>query len=132
MDAGKAIFETVEKLRQRRTAPLILELDLTEGLTEGPPADPLAALMSMRKPRLSDVLAGLKRARQDPRVKGLVVKISGHPIGLATVQELRQAVVHFRASGKQTVAFAETFGEFGTGTVPYYLATAFERVYLQP
>ncbi|MEU4577139.1 signal peptide peptidase SppA [Nonomuraea sp. NPDC023979] len=132
MDAGKAISETVGKLRQRRTAPLVLELDLTEGVIEGPPADPLAAVLSMRKPRLSDVLAGLKRARQDSRVKALIVKIGGNPLGLATVQELRQAVVRFRASGKLTVAFGETFGEFGSGTVPYYLASAFERVYLQP
>ncbi|MFI6597897.1 signal peptide peptidase SppA [Nonomuraea sp. NPDC050536] len=131
MDAGKVIFETVDRLRQRRTGPLVLELDLTEGLTEGPPADPLAALLSMRRPRLSDVLAGLKRARQDSRVKALIVKIGGN-LGLAMVQELRQAVVQFRASGKLTVAFAETFGEFGNGTVPYYLASAFERVYLQP
>lgn len=131
MDAGKAIFETVDRFRQRRTGPLVLELDLTEGLTEGPPADPLAALLSMRRPRLSDVLAGLKRARQDSRVKALIVKIGGN-LGLAMVQELRQAVVQFRASGKLTVAFAETFGEFGNGTVPYYLASAFERVYLQP
>ncbi|TDC98960.1 signal peptide peptidase SppA [Nonomuraea deserti] len=132
MDAGKAIFETVDKLRQRRTAPLVLELDLTEGLTEGPPSDPLAAVLSMRKPRLSDVLSGLRRARQDPRVRGLVVKVGGNPMGLAMVQELRQAVTHFRASGKPAIVFAETFGEFGGGTVPYYLATAFERVYLQP
>ncbi|MEV4171011.1 signal peptide peptidase SppA [Nonomuraea sp. NPDC049709] len=132
MDAGKAIFETVDKLRQRRTAPLVLELDLTEGLTEGPPADPLAAILSMRKTRLADVLSGLRRARQDPRVKALVVKIGGNPLGLAMAQELRQAVIQFRASGKLTVAFGETFGEFGGGTVPYYLATAFERLYLQP
>ncbi|MFG1700277.1 signal peptide peptidase SppA [Nonomuraea sp. NPDC049309] len=132
MDAGKAIFDTVGKLRQRRTAPLVLELDLTEGLTEGPPADPLAAVLSMRKPRLADVLSGLKRARQDPRVKALVVKIGGNPLGFAMVQELRQAVIRFRAAGKLTVAYAETFGEFSGGTVPYYLATAFERLYLQP
>ncbi|MEV4012181.1 signal peptide peptidase SppA [Nonomuraea angiospora] len=132
MEAGKAIFETIDKLRQRRTAPLVLELDLTEGLTEGPPADPLAAVLSMRKTRLSDVLSGLRRARQDSRVKALVVRIGGNPLGLAMVQELRQAVIQFRASGKLTVAFSETFGEFGGGTVPYYLATAFERVYLQP
>ncbi|MBN6053490.1 signal peptide peptidase SppA [Nonomuraea sp. RK-328] len=132
MDAGKAIFETVDKLRQRRTAPLVLELDLTEGLTEGPPTDPLSAVLSMRKPRLSDVLAGLKRGRDDSRVKALVVKIGGNPLGLAVVQELRQAVTRFRASGKLTVAFSETYGEFGNGTVPYYLASAFERVYLQP
>jgi protease-4 len=132
MDATKAIFETLDRLRQRRTAPLVLELDLTEGLTEGPPADPLSALLSMRKPRLADVLSGLKRARQDPRVRALVVKLGGHPLGLAMVQELRTAVIHLRAAGKLTVAFAETFGEFGAGTVPYYLASAFERVYLQP
>ncbi len=63
MDATKTILETVDKLRQRRTAPLVLELDLTEGLSEGPPADPLGALLSMRKARLTDVLSGLKRAR---------------------------------------------------------------------
>ncbi|TDD35097.1 signal peptide peptidase SppA [Nonomuraea terrae] len=132
MDAGKAIFETVDKLRQRRTGPLVLELDLTEGLTEGPPTDPLAAVLSMRKPRLADVLSGLRRARHDPRVKALIVRLGGNPLGLATVHELRQAVIRFRTSGKLTVAFAETFGEFGGGTVPYYLATAFERVCLQP
>ncbi|GAA4073522.1 signal peptide peptidase SppA [Nonomuraea soli] len=132
MDASKTVLETVNKLRQRRTAPLVLELDLTEGLTEGPPADPLSAVLSMRKPRLADVLAGLKRARGDSRVKALIVKIGANPLGFATVQELRQAIVQFRAAGKLTVAFSETFGEFGNGTVPYYLATAFERVYLQP
>jgi protease-4 len=132
MDATKAIKESVDRFRQRRTAPLILELDLTEGLAEGPPSDPLSAILSMRKTRLADVLEGLRRARRDPRVKGLIVKIGGRPIGLAMVQELRRAVVQLRASGKLTVAFAETFGEFGSGTVPYYLASAFEKVYLQP
>lgn len=132
MDASKAIVETLGRIRQRRTAPLVLELDLTEGLTAGPPADPLSALLSMRKPRLTDTLDGLRRARRDPRVKALIVKIGGNPLGFATVQELRQAIIHFRSAGKRAIAFAETFGEFGPGTVPYYLATAFDKIYLQP
>ncbi|WP_424536007.1 signal peptide peptidase SppA [Sphaerisporangium viridialbum] len=132
MDATKAILDTVDRFRQRRTAPLVLELDLTEGLTEGPPSDPLSAVLAMRRTRLADVLEGLRRARRDPRVKGLVVKLGGRPMGLAMVQELRTAVVQLRAAGKLTVAYAETFGEFGTGTVPYYLASAFEKIYLQP
>ncbi|MFF0307856.1 signal peptide peptidase SppA [Streptosporangium sp. NPDC004379] len=132
MDATKVIIDSVDRFRQRRTAPLVLELDLTEGLLDGPPADPLNAVLSMRRPRLSDVLSGLKRARTDTRVRALVVKIGTRPLGLAMVQELRQAVTRLREAGKLTVAFAETFGEFGAGTVPYYLATAFERVYLQP
>ncbi|MEO3808464.1 signal peptide peptidase SppA [Sphaerisporangium sp. B11E5] len=132
MDATKAITDTVDRFRQRRSAPLVLELDLTDGLIEGPPADPLGALLSMRKTRLADILTGLRRARTDPRVKGLVVKIGGQPIGLAMVQELRSAVTALREAGKRTVAFAETFGEFGQGTVPYYLASAFGEIYLQP
>ncbi|MBB4918741.1 signal peptide peptidase SppA [Streptosporangium saharense] len=132
MDATKVIIDTVDRFRQRRTAPLVLELDLTEGLFEGPPADPLGAILSMRKTRLADVLSGLRRAAKDPRVRALIVKIGTRPLGLATVQELRRAVTRLREAGKLTVAFAETFGEFGAGTVPYYLASAFERVYLQP
>ncbi|MFJ2030241.1 signal peptide peptidase SppA [Streptosporangium sp. NPDC087985] len=132
MDPTKVIIDGVDRFRQRRTAPLVLELDLTEGLTEGPPADPLGALLSMRRTSLTDVLSALKRARNDPRVRALIVKIGTRPLGLAMVQELRQAVVQFRAAGKLTVVFAETFGEFGAGTVPYYLGSAFERVYLQP
>ncbi len=119
-------------MRQRRTGPLILELDLTEGIAEGPPADPLSALLTMRKTRLQDLLEGLRRAAADDRVRVLVVKVGGSRIGLAQVQELRAAIGDFRKSGKLTVAWAESFGDFVHGNVPYYLATGFDRIYLQP
>ena len=38
----------------------------------------------------------------------------------------------FGQAGKLTVAWAETFGDFSAGNMPYYLATAFGRIYLQP
>ena len=126
------LTEQVSRLRQRKTAPLILELDLTDGLPEGPVTDPLSAVLSRRKVRLSDVIEGLRRARQDDRVRALVVKVGGGQIGLARMQEIREAVASFRESGKLAVAWAETFGEFTHGNVPYYLATAFDRIYLQP
>ena len=122
----------VTKLRQRRTAPLILELDLTQGISEGPPADPVSALLARHKIRLADVLDGLRRARQDDRVKAVVAKVGGQHIGLATVQELWEAISQFRAAGKPTYAWAESFGEFSRGNLPYYLATAFDQIYLQP
>jgi len=126
------LAEQVSRLRQRQTGPLILELDLTDGLPEGPVTDPVSAIMSRRKIRLPDVLEGLRRARQDDRVRALVVKVGGSGIGLARMQEIREAVGAFRESGKLAVAWAETFGEFTGGNVPYYLATAFDRIYLQP
>ena len=124
--------QKITRMRQRRTAPLILEMDLTDGLAEEPPTDPVSAFLTMRRARLADVLEGLRRARADDRVKALVVKLGGREIGLARVQELRAAVQEFARAGKATVAWAETFGESSPGNVPYYLATAFDKIYLQP
>jgi protease-4 len=126
------LTEQVSRLRQRQSGPLILELDLTDGIGEGPVTDPVTAIMSRRKIRLPDIIEGLRRARHDDRVRALVVKVGGGRIGLARMQEIREAVSGFRESGKLAVAWAETFGEFTHGNVPYYLATAFDRIYLQP
>src|ERR1700731_53363 len=129
---ARQLTEQVTRLRQRQTAPLILELDLTDGIGEAPIAAPLSAIMSRRKARMKDIIDGLRRARRDDRVRALVVKVGGGRIGLARMQELREAVAGFRESGKLTVAWSETFGEFTHGNLPYYLATAFDRIYLQP
>jgi protease-4 len=120
------------RMRQRRTGPFILELDLTDGIAEGPPTDPVSALLTMRRTRLQDLLDGLRRAAADDRVRVLVVKVGGSRIGLAKIQELRAAIGDFRRSGKLTVAWAESFGDFVRGNLPYYLATGFDRIYLQP
>jgi protease-4 len=122
----------ITRLYQRRNSPLILELDLTQGITEGPAADPLNAFLTRNRLRLGDLLAGLRRASDDDRVQALIAKVGGQPIGLATVQELREAIGRFRAAGKLAYAWSESFGEFGQGNSPYYLATAFDKIYLQP
>jgi protease-4 len=126
------LTDRITTFRQRRTAPLILELDLSDGIAEEPPTDPLSALAAVRRTRLADVLDGLRRARTDDRVRVLVAKVGGQRMGLAQVQELRAAISAFAGSGKLAVAWAETFGDFSPGNVPYYLATAFDRIYLQP
>jgi protease IV len=48
------------------------------------------------------------------------------------VQELRDVIRRLGEAGKPTYAWAETFGEFSAGNLPYYLATAFETIYMQP
>jgi protease IV len=126
-----ALTGTLAKLARQRTAPLILELDLTDGLLEARPADPVSAVLTRHQLALADIISGLAKARSDDRVKALVAKVGG-PVGLGMAQELRGAIQRFRAAGKLTVAWAETFGEFSAGNVPYYLATAFETIYLQP
>jgi protease IV len=120
------------RFRQQRTAPLILEVDLTEGISETRPADPVSAVLSRNRAVLPDLLDALRRARQDQRVTTLVVRLGGRGIGLAAAQELRRAVRDLAEAGKATIAWADSFGEFSAGNVQYYLATAFDTIWLQP
>ncbi len=113
-------------------AAMILELDLTRDLAEGPGEDSLSRLVFGTKGNLRDLVDALDRAGDDPRVKGVYARLGDDAIGLAKVQQVRDALRAFRDKGKFAVAFADTFGELGPGTRPYYLATAFDEIWLQP
>ena len=111
---------------------IILTVDLTRGLEEGPSEDHLLRLLVGAEPTLRDVLDGIERASDDLRVKVLLARVGDDALGLGKIQELRDAIKAFRAKGKVALAFADSFGEFGPGTRPYYLATAFDEIWLQP
>ncbi|WP_327636598.1 signal peptide peptidase SppA [Kribbella sp. NBC_00482] len=110
----------------------LLELDLTRGVLETPPASPLAAFRARHLPTLRELVGALRKGARDDSVVGVVAHIGGNRLSLAQVQELREAVADFRTSGKAAVAWTESFGETGQGTVPYYLATAFDEIWVQP
>src|SRR5271169_488756 len=111
---------------------IILTADLTQGLAEGPREDRLLRLLVGAEPTLRDVLDGIEAASSDPRVKVLLARVGDDELGLGKIQELRDTITAFRAKGKFALAFADSFGEFGPGTRPYYLATAFDEIWLQP
>lgn len=111
---------------------VVLTLDLENAVVETVSDNPLAQLQIDGSYRLRDVIEALERAAADDRVTGLMATIGDASFGMARAQELRDAVMKFRQSGKPAVLFAETIGEFGAGTVEYYVATAFGQVWLQP
>lgn len=111
---------------------VILEADFEQGMIEYVPEDPLARALLGKKLVVRDVVEALRKASQDDRVKGLVARVGQSSAKLAQVQEVRDAIISFRATGKPAIAYAETFGEVGPGNSSYYLATAFDTVYVQP
>lgn len=128
-----ALFGLVFSLGEKGVPDeVVLELDLENGLVEHIPDDPFGAALLSGAVSVRDVVDGLTRAAGDDRVLGLVAKLGNGRFGLAQIQEIRDAVERFRESGKPAVAWAETFGEVGPGNGSYYLATAFDRIYLQP
>jgi protease IV len=111
---------------------IILSADLNRGLAEGRGEEGWRRLVLGGKPSLRGFLDALQAAGADPRVKGILARVGDDETGLAEAQQVRDAIAAFRAKGKFAVAFAESFGEFGAGTRPYYLATAFDQIWLQP
>jgi protease-4 len=110
----------------------VLELRLDAMPIEQRPEDLFAEVFLSDQPVIRDIVEALERAGDDERVVGLVADIGTPAIGIAHVQEIRDAIARFRAKKKFALAFSETFGEFGPGTGTYYLATAFEEIWLQP
>jgi protease-4 len=69
----------------------------------------------------------LRNAKVDRRISSVVLKPTGTASLWAKVQEVRDAVLDFRRSGKPIVAFMEYGGE-----QEFYLASACDKVYLMP
>ncbi len=78
-------------------------------------------------PTVRAIVAALRHARTDTRVKALIVQPQSATPFWAKTQEIRDAILDFRRSGKKTLAFLEYGGE-----QEYFLATACERIALLP
>jgi protease IV len=121
-------------IRTKGTVPskTVLEANFDKTFLEELPDTPTARLMSTDRQSLRDVVDALDRGASDDRVVGMIARIGAAPMPMAQIQEIRDAVLRFRAHKKFAVAYSETFGEFGPGNGAYYLATAFDKIYLQP
>ncbi|KMQ52423.1 signal peptidase [Chitinispirillum alkaliphilum] len=118
--------------RARVPSRTVLEIDFGKGLVEQAPRGLAERIGREERLVIKDLVRALDYASRDDRVKGVVARLDGSPFPYADVQEIRDAVARFRMSGKPAVAYAETFGEAQPGNSSYYLATAFDSVFLQP
>jgi protease-4 len=109
----------------------LLHLDVGRDIADGP-GDPLDRLIAGQ--RLSPLAAAhaIGRAASDPRIAGLIAELGGADLSLADAQSLAAAVGKLRAAGKLTLAHADSFADGPRGAQAYLLASAFERVWMQP
>ena len=115
-------------------AESILKIDFSDVLTDAPSSDPFAGidfatLRSTRQLPLMKALRSLEAAKDDSRIKGIYLRMNGNGgvMGAALLEELREAVVDFKQSGKFVVAYDETYSQG-----KYYLASAADKIYMQP
>jgi protease-4 len=75
-----------------------------------------------------DVIEGLRAARDDDRIKAVVLKLDGMGnTGLSKLQEIAAELAHFRESGKTIIAIGDGFTRD-----QYYLAAHADRIYMHP
>ncbi len=77
---------------------------------------------------LDDIIACIRHAATDTKIKGIYLNLGDIPAGLSTLQTIRKELLDFKAtSGKFVTAYA-----IGYTQKSYYLASAADKVYLYP
>ena len=110
----------------------VLDLDLSQmsiveqASESSMPAFSLASMSMNATPvGLRDAVKAIETAALDPGVKYILLRPEGATAGMADLEELRNALVQFRSSGKAVVAYLEN-----PGNGSYYLATAADKIYM--
>ena len=102
--------------------------DLVEQLTGGPAERARARLAGSeaRETLLKDMLDALRRAKDDKRIKVLLIDTDGlGGASLTKLQDLRAAIDDFRKSGKKVVAAGDGFDQ-----TQYYLASCADEIHM--
>jgi|APDOM4702015159_1054818.scaffolds.fasta_scaffold07568_2 protease-4 len=111
----------------------ILKIDLSQPIVERSSNNPLenfdpSNFKSERSLGLNTILANLEKAKHDENIVGIYLDLTSiNAGGFATVQEIRNALLDFKKSGKFVVSYSDTYSQ-----IAYYLATASDKVYLNP
>src|SRR5690349_2769493 len=130
--AGVALFASGPFSPKPLPQQMVLSLDLRSLPPETASTGLLSGGLFGSSRDIVETVQLLWQAADDPRVVGLYVEIGDEAGGLARVQELRQAIAHFRGKGKFAVGFAESLGSGGNHVADYYLAASLEQIWLQP
>ncbi len=114
------------------TANSILHLKFDKKILERTPQNPfgdfsLGSFSSEKQLGLNDILASLAKAKEDPKIKGIYLDLSSVPSGIATIEEVRLALLDFKKSKKFIVSYGETYTQGA-----YYIASVSDKVFLNP
>ncbi len=124
---GLIFFWMLNAVFQEKAPPLarnaVLTITLSGEMPERIPRDPLAEALGEKKMSLQDLFQVLRKAQKDPHIKALLLRPRFPLVGLGKLQEIRQAILRFKTSGKPVYAYLENAGKWD-----YYLATTADTI----
>lgn len=110
----------------------VLHIELNQPIMDRSDNNPMAnfdfaSFTPIQQLGLNDILKNIKKAKTDPNIEGIYLDLTIIQAGIATVEEIRNALINFKESGKFIIAYADTY------TQPtYYLASVADKVYMNP
>lgn len=109
----------------------ILKISLTKVIEEREPINPLADFginSDEGIQGLNKIKASIKAAKDDAKIKGIYLDAGVFTGGgLATIEEIRNALIDFKTSGKFIIAYGENYSQKA-----YYVSTVADKIYLNP
>ena len=110
----------------------VMMLDLNGTLVERTQEDPLGILSQLlgdgsNTYGLDDILSSIQKAKENENIKGIYLQASSLGTSYASLQEIRNALLDFKESGKFVIAYADSYTQ---GL--YYLSSAADKVLLNP
>jgi len=76
---------------------------------------------------LDQILKDLDKAAEDENIEGIFLKLAGVGGGIATLGEIRDALIDFKESGKFIYAYADSYTQKS-----YYLASVADSIFMTP
>ncbi len=110
----------------------ILLITLSEQIAERSSDSPFNLLpsdefASLRELGLNDILNNIRKAKSDDNIAGIYIEPYYLSAGIGTVEEIRDALIDFKESGKFIISYSEFYTQSA-----YYLATISDDIYLNP
>lgn len=76
---------------------------------------------------LDEILSAIKKAKETDKIKGIYIESGMFVADFASRQEIRNALLDFKKSGKKIVAYADSYSQGN-----YYIASVADKVFLNP
>ena len=112
----------------RRVKPnTVLSIRIEGEIPEQAPQDSFRDLFVGPTTTVTDITEAIDRARTDPHITGIEVRVSETTMNMAKIQEIRDRIHAFNHAGKFSVGYLE----FATDR-SYYLASACQTLFLLP
>lgn len=117
-----------DPVRVKKNTILKLELNRPIGdRTFSQPTFNGEGIEDVGKMGINSIINSINYAKTDDKIQGLYLQFGMLSVGLANLEEIRDAIEDFKSSGKFVVSYSEGYTQ---GT--YYLASLSDEIYLYP